>query len=260
MRRSWRSAESVSLSSEYRRQREWRLWPRILGELPPLPGSTILDLGCGPGDQAAEMVARGARVIGIDRNEELLREARTRRLSAAEFRFADLRAFREPGLAADGIWCSFTAAYFTDFPVVLAGWAGHLRPAGWMAITEIDDLFAHAPLGERTKALLDGYARDALAAGRYDFHMGRKIRGYLEQSGFAVSKTLALADEELSFGGPARPDVVDAWRLRFDRMKLLQDFCGAEYDRVRGDFLSCLGRADHRSQAKVVCCIASKNG
>jgi SAM-dependent methyltransferase len=248
----------MSLSSEYRRQRAWRPWPKIFGELPPLPGSTILDLGCGPGDQAAELVARGARVIGIDLNEELLREARNQGLRDAEFRLADLRTLRESGLEADGIWSSFAAAYFTDFPFVLAGWASHLRPGGWMAITEIDDLFGHQPLGERTKALLDGNARDALAAGRYDFHMGRKLRGYLEQSGFAVAKVLVLQDEELSFSGAARPEVVDAWRRRFDRMKALQDFCGAEYERVREEFLGCLGRADHRSQAKVICCIASK--
>jgi SAM-dependent methyltransferase len=249
----------MSLSSEYLGQRAWRPWARILGELPPLAGSTILDLGCGPGDQAAELAARGVRVIGIDTDEELLREARARQLPGVEFRFADLRTWREPGLTADGIWSSFAAAYLTDFHAVLAGWAGHLRSGGWLAITEIDDLFGHEPLGERTKALLDGYARDSLAAGRYDFHMGRKIRGCLERSGFAVSKTLALADEELSFRGPARREVVDAWRLRFARTRLLQDFCGAEYERVREEFLGCLGRADHRSQAKVICCIASKN-
>jgi trans-aconitate methyltransferase len=75
-------------------------------------------------------------VIGIDLNEELLREARSQGLPGAEFRLADLRTWREPGLAADGIWSSFAAAYFIDFPVVLAGWASHLRPGGWMAITE----------------------------------------------------------------------------------------------------------------------------
>ena len=249
----------MSLSSEYRSQRAWRPWARIFGELPPLAGSTILDLGCGPGDQAAELAARGARVIGIDASEELLREARARRLPGAEFRFADLRTWREPGLAADGIWSSFAAAYFTDFPAVLARWADHLRPGGWLAITEIDDLFGHEPLGERTKALLDAYDRDSLTAGRYDFHMGRKIRDCVERSGFAVSKTLALADEELAFGGPAPPEVVEAWRLRFARMKFLADFCGPEYERVRDDFLGCLARADHRSQARVICCIASKN-
>ena len=58
--------DSVSLSSQYKRQFGWRDWASILKELPPLHGQTVLDLGCGVGDLAAELVARGARVIGCD--------------------------------------------------------------------------------------------------------------------------------------------------------------------------------------------------
>src|SRR5262245_37712030 len=110
----------MSLSEEYRRQLEWRDWPRVFEELPPLRGRTVLDLGCGVGDQAAELVKRGARVLGIDANDELLREARSRRLPGAEFRLADLRALPDLGLAADWIWSSFAAAYFPDLPTALA--------------------------------------------------------------------------------------------------------------------------------------------
>jgi hypothetical protein len=52
-------------------------------------------------------------------------------------------------------------------------------------------------------------------AGRYDFHMGRKLQNHLEQSGFRVSKVLTLQDHELSFGGRPARKVVDAWRTRF---------------------------------------------
>jgi trans-aconitate methyltransferase len=75
------------------------------------------------GDQAAEIVARGARVIGIDVNEELLREAQSRQLQNAEFRMGDLRRAPNLAVAVDGIWCSFTAAYFPDFPAAFAAWA-----------------------------------------------------------------------------------------------------------------------------------------
>lgn len=210
------------------------------------------------GDQAAEFVARGARVIGVDMNEELLHEAQSRRLANAEFRSCDLRTTSDLGVSVEGLWCSFTAAYFPNLPAALTAWGRHIQPGGWIALTEIDDLFGHEPLGARTKSLLEAYARDAFAAGRYDFHMGRKLRDHLERSGFKVSKVLALADQELSFGGPGRPDVVDAWRTRLDRMKLLRDFCGPEFERVREEFLGCLSRDGHRSVAKVYCCIAAK--
>lgn len=248
----------MSLASDYKRQRGWRDWPTIFDALPPLGGQTVLDLGCGVGDQAGEFVARGARVIGVDTNEELVHEAQSRRLANAEFRRGDVRAPLDLGVAVDGLWCSFTAAYVPDLPAALAMWAKHLRPGGWAALTEIDDLFGHEPVGPRTRSLFETYAQEALAAGRYDFRMGRKLRDHLERSGFAVSKVLTLGDQELSFSGPAGPEVVAAWRSRLDRMTLLRDHCGSEFEPLREDFLACLTRADHRCIAKVYCCIATK--
>ncbi len=248
----------MSLASDYKRQFAWRDWPTVLDALPPVRGQTVLDLGCGVGDVAAEFVARGARVIGVDMNQELLREARARQLANAEFRMGDLRTCPDLGVAADGLWCSFTAAYFPDLPSALAEWARNLKPGGWIALTEIDDLFGHEPLSARTKALLRAYADNALAAGWYDFHMGRKLRDHLQRSGFTVSKVQPLADQELSFSGPARPDVLDAWRARFHRMKPLRDFCGSSAQQVQEEFLDCLMREDHRSVAQVFCCIGTK--
>ena len=209
------------------------------------------------GDLAAELVARGARAIGCDGNEELLREARSRQLANAEFRAVNLRALPDLGVMADGLWCSFAAAYFTDLATALAAWARHLKSGGWIALTEIDDLFGHEPLGEQTKTLLSAYAQESFVAGRYDFHMGGKLRDHLQGAAFTVSKTLIVQDQELSFSGPASPEVLDAWRARFNRMKLLRDFCGPRIDQVQEEFLGCLARVDHRSTAKVYCCIAT---
>ena len=70
----------TDLIDEYRRQFAWRDWDRVLDALPDLRGQTVLDLGCGVGDLAASLAARGAKVIGFDLNEELLRAARSRQL------------------------------------------------------------------------------------------------------------------------------------------------------------------------------------
>jgi ubiquinone/menaquinone biosynthesis C-methylase UbiE len=251
------ACDLMSLSAEYKKQFGWRSWRSIFEALPPLHGTTILDLGCAVGDQAAEFVARGAHVIGVDTNEELLHEARSRHLSNAKFLSCDLRALPDLGILADGLWCSFAAAYFPDLSSALASWGKHLRPGGWVAITEIDDLFGHEPLSARAQSLLEGYAANALAAGRYDFHMGRKLRDHLQRAGFTVWKVLTVEDQELSFDGPARPEVFDAWRARLDRMRLLHDFCGAEFEPIRTEFLGCLANPKHRSVAKVYCCLAS---
>jgi len=237
----------MSLADEYRRQKAWRtpLW----GALPDLRAKTVLDLGCAIGDQSAELVQRGARVIGIDGNDELLAIARARVI--ADFRKGDLRAL--PDVEADGIWASFVAAYFVDFAPVLAKWARHLRPGGWIALVEIDDLFGHQPLSAQSKSLLDDYAREALAAKRYDFHRGHKLRDFLSRAGFVITSERTVWDAELSFDGPARPDVTRAWRNRFDRMQLLRERPG--FEAMREDFLAGLGHPDHRSHAKVYACM-----
>jgi SAM-dependent methyltransferase len=196
-------------------------------------------------------------VIGFDAQPELLAAARARGLRDAEFREADLRALSDPGGAVDGIWCSFAAAYFPELAPVLAAWAAHLRPGGWVALTEIDDLFGHEPLGVTARAHLAAYGRDALAAGRYDFLMGRKLRAHAERAGLSVVSEVAVPDLELAFDGSARPDVVEAWRARLDRMKLLQDFCGSSFLEVRDELLACLARADHRATARVIAVLAT---
>jgi SAM-dependent methyltransferase len=237
----------MSLAEEYRRQRAWRSWPQILETLPLRAGGIVLDLGCGPGDLARELVERGARVIGYDASEELLSAARSLGLPNAEFRVADLRALPETTPCAEGIWCSFAAAYFVDFAPVLRRWVDFLAPGGWMALVEIDDLFAHEPVQARTRELLAAYAEDSLGAERYDFRMGRRLAGEVERAGLVVERAFTVPDRELAFDGAAEPAVLAAWRLRFERMGLLRTFCGAEHAALCADFLACLARPDHRS-------------
>ena len=248
----------MPLAANYRRQFEWRNWQTSLESLPSIRGQTILDLGCGVGDLASELVASGAQLIGVDANEELLQFARSRQIPNAEFRDADLRAEVDFGLPVDGIWCSFTAAYFVDFAGALARWTPALKPGGWIAVPEIGHLFGHEPLSARTKARLNAYCDEGFAAGRYDFRAGRKIKAHLEQAGLLVAKSLAVQDREFSFDGPAETDVADAWQRRSGNMKLLKDFLGADYAEVKEEFLQCLTRPDHTSTAQVVFCLAMK--
>lgn len=241
----------MSLADDYRRQLRFREWDRALAALPDVRGATVLDLGCAVGDQAAALAARGARVIGFDLDGELLEAARGRTIPGVELHRADLRSLPDPGVLADGIWCSLAAAYFVDLADVVRGWSRYLRAGGWIAVTEVDDLFGHEPIAPRTRELLDAYAADALAARRYDFHMGGRVPAHLERAGLAVAAAFDLPDRELAFDGPADPDVLDAWRTRLLRMRLLRDFCGVEMHAVERDLLGCLARTDHRSRARV---------
>jgi SAM-dependent methyltransferase len=246
------------LAEEYSRQSAWRSWDRILACLPDLQGRVVLDLGCGIGHQTSLLSARGARVLGLDANEELLAVARSREIPNAEFRHYNLREDLPLAEPVDGVWCSFTAAYFPALADRLIAWTRHLRVGGWIALTEIDDLFGHEPLSSASRALLDAYAEDALRVGRYDFRMGSKLATHLRQAGFNVTRQLVVPDAELSPVGPASAEVIAAWADRLDRMSLLRKHCGSAFDTVREEFLSCLGHAEHRSLAKVHCVMGEK--
>ena len=62
--------------------------------LDPQPGEHILDVGCGDGTLTAEIAARGASVVGIDNNLDMIAAARAkgidaRPMDAAELKFAE---------------------------------------------------------------------------------------------------------------------------------------------------------------------------
>ena len=59
--------------------------------LAPQPGERVLDLGCGTGQLAAEIAARGAEVIGLDASSEMIAQAaRTSQRSDALLLFETL--------------------------------------------------------------------------------------------------------------------------------------------------------------------------
>jgi ubiquinone/menaquinone biosynthesis C-methylase UbiE len=66
-------------TSAGRLQRE-EVWRHITELFPP--GSHVLDLGCGTGDDALMLATRGVRVTGIDSSSEMVRIARNRGVDA----------------------------------------------------------------------------------------------------------------------------------------------------------------------------------
>lgn len=243
---------------EYRRQYAFRPWAEIFAALPPLHGKTILDLGCGPGDQAEALAARGARVIGLDLNPEVIAYAAARGIRGATFHVADLKQPLVVDGPVDGLWSAFSAAYFPDIAATLRRWSEVLRPGGFAAVVEIDDMFAHEPLPPAVRARFAAYVADARTAGRYDFCMGRRLGAALTDAGLTVARELRPRDRELAFDGAADADVLAAWRSRFEWMGLFRQACGADYEATRDAFLACLARPDHVARAQVVAVVASK--
>ncbi len=248
----------MDLASQYEHQYRWRSWQQAYGALPSLAGACVLDLGCSVGDQSRDLAALGAQVVGVDANEELLARARLRGICGVTFASGDIQRPQVEG-PFDGIWASFVAAYFPDLPAVLSRWRELLRPGGWIALTEVSGMFRHEPLSSGTRAFLDAYVQDSRQGGRYEFDMGSKLTGHLATAGFQVVAAHLLPDRELSFTGPADPDVLEAWAARLDRMGLLLERSREAGLQIRAALLDCLASPAHTTESHVHFCLARRD-
>ena len=157
----------------------------------------------------------------------------------------------------DGLWCSFTAAYFTDFETVFSRWTALLKSNAWVCVVDIDDLLGHEPLSHKTRSTIHEFYEEAFREKRYDFRAGRKIQGVLESNSFNVTSRV-LEDKELSFNGPANPDVEQAWIDRFSRMDGLKAFLKDDFIPFKEEFVQCISSKNHQALCKVICCIGTK--
>jgi ubiquinone/menaquinone biosynthesis C-methylase UbiE len=247
----------MSLVSEYKRQFGWRDWKSALDLCPIQAGQKVLDLGCGPGDLARELVRRGAVVTGIDGNAEFIALAKLACPETCSFVECDLATIELPLAEYDGLWCSFTSAYFPNFEKILRFWLPALKESAWICVTEIDDLLGHEPLPPDLREGVQEFYQQAFRAGRYDFLMGRKLESVLRKIGFQTS-TCFLSDKELSFSGAASDEVLQAWSDRLGRMTGLNRYFGERFAYFRKEFLQALASEEHEALCKVVCCVGTR--
>ncbi|MCB9703392.1 MAG: class I SAM-dependent methyltransferase [Myxococcales bacterium] len=248
------------LGEQYSRQYAWRRWDAILDRLGPIAGQVVLDLGCAIGDQSAALAARGARVIGVDRDPALLEVARGRAIPGARFVEGDLHgdlALAEG--AADGLWLGFSAAYFPAIAEALERWQRWLRPTAWIAVTEVDDLLGHAPSEPDDRAAIEAFYAAARADGRYEFRLRERLRAALIAGGWRIERDEEVADDELAFEGPASPEVLEAWRARLARMPGLAAHLGASWPGFRARLLAALAAPSHRASARVWTMVARRS-
>jgi SAM-dependent methyltransferase len=249
---------SSELSAQYERQERWRHWDEALACLPLKAGQRILDLGCGVGHVAARFHRLGAQVIGIDANEELLEAARTRHPDV-RFERLDLAELTPASFGhVDGVWASFVVAYVSNLESAVTRWSDCVVPGGWLALVEVDDLLGHQPLPSSISDQIDAFYASARAAGRHDFRSGHRLAGAAERAGLTIIHAGTLPDDELSFQGPAPADVLEAWRLRLQRMAGLKAFLGPRFPQFERTFLDTLASPDHRSQTQVFIVVAER--
>lgn len=124
-----------------------RYWRRkAVATLAPQTGEIFLDVGCGTGDVALEIVRREprARVVGIDPAMAMLllagHKARTARVAdRVTFRAADVTSPSEkfPEAPFDGVTCSFCIRNIPDRAAALERMVSVLRPGRRAVILEL---------------------------------------------------------------------------------------------------------------------------
>ena len=252
----------MNIAEEYKNQVKWRNWESYIDVLPIKPNDKILDLGCSRGYVTKLLSQNAEQAIGIDLNEELLELAKKENNgSNINYYQSDLSEINQLGLSdVDGIWSSFTIAYFPDFAPVLKKWLNCLKPGGWIAIVEMDDLFAHKPISTRSQLKFKQFYQNQRSQNVYDFEMGRKIRELLVNEGLTITYEDNIDDAELTFNGSAETVIISAWESRLDRIKSLKEFLGMkEFIEVKKEFLSCLSAKNHKSDTIIKYLIARKD-
>jgi trans-aconitate methyltransferase len=96
--------------------------------LAPKAGERILDLGCGTGVLTAEIASRGAEILGVDRSEEMISQAR-KKFPALRFELLDARELRF-NAEFDAVFSNAVLHWIPEPEQVIAGVARALKLGG----------------------------------------------------------------------------------------------------------------------------------
>lgn len=142
-----------------------------------LPVGTALDAACGTGRLIPPLLARGHRVLGVDRSPAMLERAR-RRAPGAELLVGDLHRLPLAAAAVDLAVTGLALTHVDDLAPVLAEFARVLRPGGHLLISDVHPelvrrgsvVKAEGPDGQPRMALnrqhsVGSFLRAGLAAG-----------------------------------------------------------------------------------------------
>lgn len=115
--------------------------PLLLDAVGVGPGMRVLDVACGPGYLTQAAIERGARALGLDFSDNMVREAR-RRFPEVEFRQGDAEDLPFPAGVWAAVVCAFGILHFSNPDRAIAEAHRVLAPGGvyafsaWLPVKE----------------------------------------------------------------------------------------------------------------------------
>lgn len=106
----------------------WKMAAGVLDLLEAKPGERILDLGCGTGHLTEQIAATAAKIVGVDRSPDMIRQAREK-YPSLQFAVMDAREIRFAELF-DAVFSNATLHWIKEPEKVVVEIAKVLRPNG----------------------------------------------------------------------------------------------------------------------------------
>lgn len=179
----------------------WKYGASVIELLAPRAEERILDLGCGTGHLTAEIAARGARVIGIDRSPDMIEQAR-KLYPDLRFEIADAVDFNfdEP---FDAVFSNAVIHWIRDQDALLSNVYRALKPAGRFVAEMGGKGNLRAIKGALHGAIQSaGFSAGEEASFRFFASVG-EYATLLERHGFTVTQTFYFERPTALEGGEA---------------------------------------------------------
>ena len=180
-------------AADYARNADFvsRLGEPLLDELGPVDGMSVLDLGCGDGELAAQLRERGATVTGIDASTDMIRAALARGLDARVADGQEFAASVEDVAPFDAVFTNAALHWMPDANAVLSNVANVLKP-GAPFIGEAGGHGNVAAIATALLAALQAQGIDGHARWPWRFPTAASWQTLLKQHGFKVERCLLI--------------------------------------------------------------------
>jgi SAM-dependent methyltransferase len=157
----------------------------VLGDL--RPGMDLLDVGCGPGTISADLASLVApgRVVGVDREPEVVDEARKAAGATVEFQTGDVYRLAHPDSTFDVVHAHQVIQHLVDPVAALTEMRRVLRPGGLLAVRDADyGAFLWQPGDPRLDRWREMYSAVCARNGA-DADSGRRLPEWVRAAGYS---------------------------------------------------------------------------